>query len=86
MPVIKSTMNKTIIGVLIGVLILGGLVWIARPVGQNTNSVTASSNTRLPDGQGSLVVEEPNNYDFGVISMAQGVVKHQFKVKNTGIV
>lgn len=69
-------MNKTIIGIVIGILILGGLVWIARPDGQNTASVAASSN-------GSLTVEEASNYDFGSISMAAGKVKHQFKIKNT---
>ena len=69
-------MNKTIIGIVIGALILGGLIWIARPDGQSKNAVSASSS-------GSLVVEEANNYDFGPISMAAGKVKHQFKIKNT---
>mgnify|MGYP001591923414 CR=1 FL=1 len=69
-------MNKTIIGIVIGIVILGGLVWIARPDGPNTASVVASSN-------GSLAVEEANNYDFGSISMAAGKVKHTFKIKNT---
>src|SRR3989344_9045071 len=69
-------MNKTIIGIVIGVLILVGLIWIARPDGQSKNAVSASSS-------GSLVVEEANNYDFGTISMAAGKVKHQFKIKNT---
>src|SRR3990167_2999887 len=66
-------MNKTIIGIVIGVLILVGLIWIARPDGQSKNAVSASSS-------GSLVVEEANNYDFGPISMAAGKVKHQFKI------
>ena len=69
-------MNKTIIGIGIGILILGGLVWIARPDAQNASSATSNSN-------GTLTVEEANNYDFGSISMATGKVRHTFKIKNT---
>ena len=69
-------MNKTIIGIGIGILILGGLVWIARPDAQNTSSATSNSN-------GTLTVEEANNYDFGSISMAASKVRHTFKIKNT---
>jgi len=68
-------MNKTIIGIILGVLVLGGLIWIARPDGQNNSVVSATSN-------GTLTVEEANNYDFGTISMAAGKVSHQFKIKN----
>lgn len=68
-------MNKTIIGVILGILVLGGLIWIARPNGESNNVAPASSN-------GVLTVEEANNYDFGTISMAKGIVKHTFKVKN----
>lgn len=73
---ITNTMDKTITGIGIGILILGGLVWIAQPDGQNTAPITPSSN-------GSITVEGVNNYDFGSISMAAGKVKHQFKIKNT---
>lgn len=70
-------MNKTIIGIVIGSLVLGGFVWIARPDEQsNNNSVSATSN-------GALTVEETNNYDFGTISIAAGTVSHIFKIKNT---
>ncbi len=71
-------MNKTIIiGVVVAVFVFGGLVWIARPSSQNsTASVVSASN-------GTLTVEESNNYDFGTISMAAGEVKHAFKIKNT---
>jgi len=69
-------MNKTIIGIVITILVLGGLIWIARPDGQtNSEAITALSN-------GVLTVEEANNYDFGTISMAKGVVRHTFKIKN----
>lgn len=69
-------MNKTIIGISVGVLVLGGLIWIARPGSQNDALSSTKSN-------GTLTVEEANNYDFGSISMAAGEVKHQFKIKNT---
>lgn len=69
-------MNKTFISIIVGVLVLGGFIWIARPDGQSAVSSVASSN-------GALTVEGADNYDFGAISMAAGKVKHQFKIKNT---
>lgn len=69
-------MNKIIISIILGILVLGGLIWFARPDGQNNNVVSATSN-------GTLTIEEASNYDFGTISMAGGDVKHQFKIKNT---
>lgn len=72
-------MNKTIISIIIGVVILGGLIWIARPDLKNNSEVSLSAS-----GNGTLIVEEANNYDFGTISMAAGKVKHEFKIKNTG--
>lgn len=71
----SNTMNKTIIGIILGVVALGGLIWIARPDGQTGNVASVSSN-------GILTVEEANNYDFGTISMAKGIVTHTFKIKN----
>lgn len=67
-------MNKNIISIVIGILVLGGLIWFARPA-QNNNAVSASSN-------GILTVEETNNYDFGTISMGKGLVRHTFKIRN----
>jgi hypothetical protein len=69
-------MNKTIISIIGAILVLGGLIWIARPDGKSTSSVRADSN-------GVLSVAESNNYDFGTISMAAGNVTHAFKIKNT---
>lgn len=70
-----------------GILVLGGLIWIARPASPelarsepNGQSATAASATR----NGTLTVEEANNYDFGTIKMAAGKVSHQFRIKNTG--
>ncbi len=68
-------MNKLILGSIGAVLVLGGLVWIARP--QNGASTPENSN-------GVLVAQEANSYDFGTISMAAGNVTHQFRIKNTG--
>ena len=69
-------MNKTIIGIATAIFVLGGLIWIARPDSQSSTVLSTRSN-------GTLIVEEGNNYDFGTISMAAGKVKHQFKIKNT---
>ena len=68
-------MNKITIGVIVAILVLGGLIWIARPDSQ--------SNTLSTKSNGILAVEEANNYDFGTISMAAGKVNYQFKIKNT---
>ena len=70
-------MNKTILLIAVAVLVLGGLIWIARPNSQNSEASSTPSN-------GALTIEEANNYDFGTISMAAGKVTHQFKIKNTG--
>lgn len=70
-------MNKIIIGI-IALLLLGGVVWIARPNSQSTAATLSTSNN------GTLTVEEANNYNFGTISMAAGKVTHSFKIKNTG--
>ena len=69
--------TKTILSIAIGILVLGGLIWIARPNSQSSDASSTVSN-------GTLTVEEANNYDFGTISMAAGKVTHQFKIKNTG--
>lgn len=69
-------MNRTIIGIIAAIIILGGLIWIAQPDSQSSTASSGKSN-------GSLTVEETNNYDFGTISMTAGKVKHQFKIKNT---
>ncbi len=69
-------MNKTSIGIIVGILVLGGLIWIARPDDNNTPSVQANSN-------GMLTVEESSNYDFGTISMAAGNVTRIFKIRNS---
>ena len=86
-------MNKTIIAIVVAILFFGGLVWFAspsrersgivQPDRQNTDvSLSANDDTGLL-ASAILTVEEASNYDFGTISMAKGIVKHQFKIKNT---
>lgn len=70
-------MNKITISIIAAILVLGGLIWIARPDAQSSTPSSAKSKGT------TLSVEEANNYDFGTISMAKGIVKHQFKIKNT---
>ena len=74
---ISNGVNKNIIGLALAILALGGIIWVARPNSQNSAALSVKSN-------GTLSVEEANNYDFGTISMAAGKVSHTFKIKNTG--
>lgn len=81
-------MNKTFISIVIAIMALGGIIWFASPsreqngVAQlNSQNITSLSSAK---GDGTLIVEESNNYDFGTISMAAGNVKHTFKIKNPG--
>ena len=67
---------KTIVGIIFAVVIIGGLVWIARPDARGAQPVPAKSS-------GSLSVEGASAYDFGAISMAAGKVTRTFKIKNT---
>ena len=70
-------MNKTIIGIIIATIAFLGIVWIARPDSQTSNTASI-----LQNSGGTLGVEE-TSFDFGAISMAAGIVKHAFKIKNT---
>lgn len=69
-------MNKTFIGTVATVLILGGIMWIARPDSQTSGTAALSSNSN-----GTIEAEE-TNFNFGTISMAGGKVRHQFKIRN----
>jgi len=57
---------------------MGILLWIAGA----DNDVVAE---QLTDTTTSIVAEEPF-FDFGTISMAAGIVTHEFKIKNIGII
>ncbi|MBI2099844.1 MAG: DUF1573 domain-containing protein [Candidatus Vogelbacteria bacterium] len=66
---------RAFIGIAVAILVLGGLIWVARPTAQSTPSTSARSN-------GTLAVEGSNNYDFGTVSMAAGKVKYNFIITN----
>lgn len=75
-------MKKTIIGIVIGIIVLGGLIWLARPT---TQSGQPASLVSPPAGGASGVLStEKSSFDFGTISMAAGKISHSFKIKNTG--
>lgn len=69
---LNTGITSIYVGVIIGILILGSIIWIFRP-GPESVSPPASS--------GQLTAEE-NDFDFGTISMAAGKVSHSFRVKN----
>lgn len=70
--------KKTIIGAGLALLILGGLVWIAKPAPSEPNTAAAGN-----AGTGALTTGD-HTFDFGTISMAAGNVNHAFAIKNTG--
>ena len=71
-------MKKNIIGIIVVIIVLGGIIWIARP-----NSQTNSAASLIQNSDGMLTAEEMS-FDFGSISMAAGEVRHSFPIKNTG--
>ena len=71
-------MNKnTIIGIIISILVLGGIIFFARP------SPSGKEQANVVSGQGKLVLEK-TDYDFGSVSMASGKVSSLLKIKNQG--
>mgnify|MGYP001592941923 FL=1 len=68
--------RTTIISIVAIILVIGGIIWIARSDSQN------SAASLITNSNGIIITEEAN-YDFGVISMANGKVNHQFKIENT---
>lgn len=81
-------MNKTtLIGIVIAIIVLGGIVWFARPkpTGGDGMARPGSQSTPpallSPNSDGMLSAEE-TSFDFGTISMAAGKVEHAFKIKN----
>jgi len=68
--------KKLILTIFVGLLIIIGLSWLARPT---------STNQKADLGEKTDIGIEVDNkdYDFGTISMAEGVVTHKFKVKNS---
>lgn len=68
-------MNKTIIGISVAILVLGGIIWIARPTSQNTT-------VSLSESRNAVLSAEETSFDFGTISMAAGKVSHSFAIQN----
>ena len=59
----------------VGVAALGGVLLFAQPAGHETMNQT-------PTGETLAVQLEPANYDFGTISMKDGLVTKSFQVTN----
>lgn len=72
--------SKYILGILFLLVLLAGIVWIARPGENGTNNQARLNGTVQ---KGNLTATE-TFYDFGSISMAAGNVSRVFTVKNTG--
>lgn len=73
----KTSNNKKIfIGVSVIVLALVGAMWIARPDASNS-----SINSSYTDSEGVILSEAPS-FDFGTVSMAEGIVTHVFTIEN----
>ncbi|MEK7661981.1 MAG: DUF1573 domain-containing protein [Patescibacteria group bacterium] len=70
-------MKKNIIGITVAVIALSAAIFIARP-DSSVNTASLPVNNMM----GTLIVSGEKNYSFGSISMARGVVKRQFKIKN----
>lgn len=69
--------NKTIVSVLIIILGIAGLMWWGRSA-QNRTSANPNSNLSA-----NALEALETSYDFGKISMAQGLVEKIFKVSNS---
>ncbi|MEK7569557.1 MAG: DUF1573 domain-containing protein [Patescibacteria group bacterium] len=68
---------KNVIGIFAAILVLAGLVYIARPSGAGDTQKREESDT-----SSSVLLAEETSYDFEEVSMAKGNVSHSFKVKN----
>ena len=65
---------------LVGVLLLAGLIWATI---RASNTSPSQQSAQALTTAGSLKVSE-TFYDFGTISMKNGKVTHDYKIKNTG--
>ena len=71
---------KNIVGILVAIVVLGGLIYLARPSGE----LEESRNPLAPLTASALIALDHSDYDLGKVSMAKGNVMHSFKIKNTG--
>ena len=69
---------KLLIGVAIVVIGLGGALFYAQPKDQDHSNMPAEASGATLD-----LALDPLKYDFGTISMKNGLVTKSFKVKNT---
>ena len=75
-------MDKTILGVFIGtVVIIGSLIWFGKP----DANINSNSNPTIASHISNLIEAEETSFDFGNVSMAKGKVGHIFRFKNTGL-
>src|SRR3989344_7860240 len=71
-------MNKTTITVIGAVIVLGAVIWFARP------SSPDSADSGTPSVLSGALAAEESSFDFGAISMAGGNVARTLTIKNTG--
>lgn len=76
----SSTLKQILL--LVGILlVLGAMAWIGRPSG---NVATRAPIAALPQVPRASLVADMQSFDFGTISMANGIVRHAFTIKNAG--
>lgn len=68
---------KILIFAAIGLIILGGVLFYAQPKSSDHSTMAAQ-----PSADSLKVAMEPQNYDFGTISMKNGLVNKEFTIKN----
>lgn len=70
-------MNKTLTGIVAGIVILLGVIWFARPDSPDVfrGAMSAAS--------GALAAVGSDTYDFGTLSMKNGVARYSFALRNT---
>lgn len=69
-------MFKNLLGIVIAITLLGGIVILAGENQRKNNLANVGAAS-----EGALTIDE-SSYDFGSISMADGKVQHEFKIKN----
>ena len=65
------------IAIAVGVMVLGGILFYAQPKDQDHSAMNVENS-----GNPLNLKVDPLNYDFGTISMKNGLVTKFFKVKN----
>lgn len=68
--------QRTYLWIVIGIVVIGGLVWIGRPSSPSNSPPTASAQPT------NALAADSSTFDFGSISMAAGTVSHAFTLTN----